>query len=426
MREHLQNTGQITILAVVMITVITLIIISSFAFLVISEQKMASGQIYSGKAYGFAEAGIEDALFRLNDNPQYGDPNANFSYTLPEGSISVTLETPETNHNLRYITSQGTVLGRIRTIKITAQMTVSEIGFHYAIQVGQGGFFMENNSEIIGNVYSNQNITGKSKTSSEITGSAYSVETISTVKTGEDAWANTLTDCNIGRDAYYQTESGCTVTGTRYPGSSPPDSLPLPSIDIEYWQEKAQEGGTINGDYIIAKDPSPFPLGPKEITGDLILPSNRSLLITGPLWIHGNIILNSGSSVDLDEDFEDEGTIILADNPQSKTDLGKVRINSNMSIEGTSAGGVILFVSTNTSLDLDNSAIDISSNTQAAIFYAQNGLLNLNANTHLQGATGYMIHINSNSSVTYNQGLADAKFTSGPGGEWEITSWEEI
>ena len=65
-------------------------------------------------------------------------------------------------------------------------------------------------------------------------------------------------------------------------------------------------------------------------------------------------------------------------------------------------------------------------NASGAIFYAHNGTAHINNNADLKEVTAYKLSLENLATVTYESGLADASFTSGPGGGWLINNWNEI
>ena len=44
----------------------------------------------------------------------------------------------------------------------------------------------------------------------------------------------------------------------------------------------------------------------------------------------------------------------------------------------------------------------------------------------LKEVSGYLIEAENSAEVTYETGLANLLFTSGPSGGWNLTDWEEI
>ena len=85
-----------------------------------------------------------------------------------------------------------------------------------------------------------------------------------------------------------------------------------------------------------------------------------------------------------------------------------------------------MFLSTNNSQDPASPAIDMSSNTSLAILYSSAGVTTINANTDVLEVTAYKLKINANATVSYQTGLANVNFTSGPGGTFAIKSWVEV
>mgnify|MGYP003343766782 FL=1 len=74
-----------------------------------------------------------------------------------------------------------------------------------------------------------------------------------------------------------------------------------------------------------------------------------------------------------------------------------------------------------------NSAIDIDNNILGDVLvYAGHGAIEMENNASLKEVTGYKIRIKNNAQVIYETGLASLLFTSGPGGGYEIESWDEV
>ena len=59
----------------------------------------------------------------------------------------------------------------------------------------------------------------------------------------------------------------------------------------------------------------------------------------------------------------------------------------------------------------NNTAIDLQSNTQDVLFYAQNGCVLVNANVIFNGALiGEQVKMENNTTVNYDQNLSKARF----------------
>jgi len=412
---------------VIIIVLSTLLVVAfSLTFITVNANRNLLSTIKSTQAYYASEAGIEDSLLRILDpDMDYFDTNslvvgdAQIDITITKISTSLTIESRANNSQI------------MRNLEVNARISSDEANFYYGVQVGEGGLTMSGNSQINGNIYSNGPITGSSNT--KIYGDAYSVVSIDTMniyKAGvEDgnAHANTLIDCDIENGAYYQNISGTTATNY-YPGSLDPELIPLPISDeqITSWKEDAVEGGTISGYSLNGESDS---LGPIKINGDMYITSNSELTQTGTIWVTGNITIDSNVIIELDSSYKTDSGIIIAD--------GKIDLSSNVVVCGsegydkggkcfTNEGSFLMFLSTNNSLDPGAPAISSISNSQAAILYTNNGLIKLDSNAQLKEVTGYALYFASNAVVNYASGLADAIFSSGPGGGWSIVSWKEV
>ncbi len=250
---------------------------------------------------------------------------------------------------------------------------------------------------------------------------------IDSVSIGASAHANTLSDCIISGDAYYQNIDAQTqVSGEKYPGSQDPATkdLPISLAQISEWEQGAEGGGVINGNYQPSADSV---LGPVKINGNLTFPGNGTVTIAGPVWVVGNILATNNVKIKLKSDLG-SGVAIVADNPADRDDQGKITLSNNTVTEDNSSG-YLLFVSVNESLDPYNPAITISNNvnsTQAqSIVFALSGLINISNNAKFKEISGYGLKLNNNTQIVYEQGLINASFSTGPGAGWQIESWQE-
>ena len=258
----------------------------------------------------------------------------------------------------------------------------------------------------------------------------------------EDAKASTIIDSQICGDAYYQsidsssldflnnpTAQTCgtpTTSGTAHPNSPDPpvENMPVSQGNIDQWKADAQAGGTIAGSYSITSNTS---LGPKEITGDLVMTSNnKTLTITGTIYVHGNIDISNGSAIRCTASYGTNSCVIVAD--------GWIHTSNNGIFAGSGTTGSFIMLLTTLPCDGSfetgcthhNGAVDVHNNATGVIFYAQNGKVNLHNGVNVTEVTAYKLALDNNAVVTYDQGLANAIFSSGPGGGYEILSWDEI
>jgi len=208
--------------------------------------------------------------------------------------------------------------------------------------------------------------------------------------------------------------------------NDPPQGLPISEGIIQEWKDDAAAGGTITGNYAVSSDVS---LGPKKITGDLDLTANnKTLTVTGTIYVQGNMSIGNGSMVRCDPSYASNSCVILND--------GWVHTRNNGIFSGSgSAGSYILLLSASacdgasTSPPCDtahhNAAIDLHNNADGAIFYAGHGLINVHNNVTVSELTAYRITLDNNATVTYESGLQNLQFTSGPSGGYEIKHWKE-
>ena len=256
-----------------------------------------------------------------------------------------------------------------------------------------------------------------------------------------NAKANTITDSKICGDAYYQTidsdsldfvnspSSPCPTpltNGTAYPDSSDPaaQSMPISQGNITDWENDAADGGTISGDLSITTNTS---LGPKKITGNLLMTSNnKTLTITGTVYVQGYIDVDNGSAIKCDASYGVNSCIIITD--------GWIHIANNGIFSGSGQSESFLMMLTASNCDGSfssgcthhDAAVDLHNNANAVIFYVPNGLLNLHNGVNVTEATAYKLSLDNGAIVTYDQGLANANFSSGPGASWQINDWKEV
>ncbi|MBI3671314.1 hypothetical protein HY249_00770 [Candidatus Azambacteria bacterium] len=259
-----------------------------------------------------------------------------------------------------------------------------------------------------------------------------------------DAKGSNITNSKVCGDAYYQTIDSSSssflnaptnppcnaplTNGVGYPGSTPPTPSQMPVSDGNFaqWKLDAQAGGTITGDYSITTNQS---LGPKYITGNLLMNSNnKTLTVTGTIYVAGNIDISNGSSIVCDPGYGPNSCIVVAD--------GWIKTQNNSTFRGSGSSGSFLLLATTVLCDgtgaqttcsaNNNNAIDVYNNATGVIFYASSGVVKLHNEVNITQATAYKLKIENNGTVTYNQGLVNASFSSGPSAGWKIYNWKEV
>ncbi|MFA6386714.1 MAG: choice-of-anchor R domain-containing protein [Candidatus Paceibacterota bacterium] len=190
-------------------------------------------------------------------------------------------------------------------------------------------------------------------------------------------------------------------------------SYPISDANIVDWQATATSGGTYTGDYNV--NWAGATLGPKKIIGNLNVSGGGTLTITGTLWVTGNIVLNGGGLIKLASNYGTNDGVILSD--------GSIAISGGGHAAGSGTTGSYIML---LSLDNSSSAISVSGGAGAVVVYAPYGTVAISGGASLKEATGYRMTIVGGSSITYESGLTDNNFSSGPSGTWNIDSWKEV
>lgn len=414
--------GFVVILFSLMVMAVTAAIALSAAFLTLGQQKISYNIIKSTQAYYTAESGIEDIILRLSKNVQWTTP-----YVLAIGGGSTTVQISSAISGSRTIISNGNERNRFRKLNIVYQVTTSQISFFYGVQAGDGGVEMGNNSRIKGNIFSNGSViseTGIGYIDNNII-VAHNGNKIDGLDIGQDALVYSCVDSTVHRNLIYVppgVKTSCSVTGSTSTRTQEiePEEFPISQNQIDKWKQEAENGGIISGNYTISGKITQN-LGPKKITGDLLIDNNAILNMTGTIWVVGNLRIDNGATIKLDlNSYGSKSGVIVVD--------GKIKVKPGTHLEGSEEEeSYLLLLSTNPEvLDRTNPAIDADNNTDAAIFYTTQGLIVLRNNIKAREVTGYKVFLDNNAEILYEAGLAEAFFTSGPGGSWEVASWKEI
>ena len=163
-------------------------------------------------------------------------------------------------------------------------------------------------------------------------------------------------------------------------------------------------------------------LGPKKIACNLIVKSTSAeLTVAGPLWITGNITTQTSPKIKMRSSLGSQNVPIIADNPDNPTGSGIVSIGQGTLFEGSgSPNSFVFLISQNRSAEQggSTSAIDIRQGVSALVVYASHGLVTLSQSVHIKEVTGYKVALSQSAQVTYDEGLPNSAFQSGPGASW--------
>lgn len=445
-----RQSGQAMLISIVFFLFISLSVVSGLVLSPLREYRNANLNLNSKKSYVLAESGVEDAFYRLKNDLPIDETEI---LTLDSNTATTSITSVG---NERDIVSLGNVTSSERKVKLSLKTGGVGVSFHYGVQVGQGGLEMSNSSKIIGNVYSSGNIIGTN--SARIQGSAIAsgpTGIIDGIDIDEDSWSHTIrgistvgrnathsvlqntsvtgnvvadsiSNCTIGGTAKYDTRTSCTVSGTTTTPNPdvfvPAATLPLPISEdqIDAWEQEAVSGGTVGSQIFNEGTRS---LGPKKVNGDLILSNTAELVVTGTLWVTGEIKLSNTAILRLDPSYGSSSGVVLAGIDESVS-AGYIEIsNSAQALGSGSAGSHIMLLSQR---EMGSNAIKTANSSAAAILYAGEGQIEITNSAALKEVTAYKLKITNIATVTYETGLANTNFTSGPSGGWAISAWKEV
>lgn len=204
---------------------------------------------------------------------------------------------------------------------------------------------------------------------------------------------------------------------------SNPSTLPMPvsQANIDQWKLEAESGGsttTLNIGWAGGT------IGNKRITGNLTVSGGGTLIVTGTLWVEGYVTVSGGGKIKLSPSLGQNSAVILTDK--------YAQINGGGTFEGSGTpGSYPVLVSTSvcpstTPCTDNNSAISLSGGAGAVILIAPFGKISINGGSGARAVTGDSIYISGGGVVTYETGLAELSFSSGPSGGWSIDGWGEL
>lgn len=239
---------------------------------------------------------------------------------------------------------------------------------------------------------------------------------------GGDAWAHQVENSTVNGTIYCQaSESNNKPCNTSRPD---PVQQPFPISDgnVADWKQEAEAGGVHAGNLAVGTWPNQnMTRGPQKIEGDLTVGSGGTLTVAGTLWVTGNLVLNGGGTIRMSPGYGDATSVIVVDGRVTATGGGAFVDNGL---------NYILIITTSACPDAPGcngkAAIEASGGSDAVIYNAQRGTIEISGGAYLNQATADTLIISGGSEVHYETGMADMNFSSGPSGSWGIESWDEI
>lgn len=148
--------------------------------------------------------------------------------------------------------------------------------------------------------------------------------------------------------------------------------------------------------------------------------------MNGTIWVTGQITLSQNSTIKLSAGYGSLSGVVMAGTLGSST-AGYIDAQNGSFIFGSGTPGsyLMLLSQRNSSTDV---AINVANTAAGAIFYAGYGVIDVSNIATAKELTAYKIHLNQNAVITYESGLADAQFSSGPGAGWSLSdgTWQLI
>lgn len=415
--------GAALLIAILFFLIISVTIVVGSSGTVIADRKSAQNLIKSKASYFVSEAGVEDVLYRIIKSKNYSDTE---TLTL-DGNIASVIVTGD---GTKEVVATGNASNLIRKIK-TNLIAGTGASFHYGVQVGEGGLVMSNTSRVDGNVFSNGQIKGSN--SNIINGdviSAGSYGLVADINSAGSVYSHAITSSIVDQNAYYQTISATSVGGTSNPGSQDQSVAPMPISDakIEEWKSEALMGG-------VYSSPCPYytigtiSIGPRKINCDLHIGNEDTITLNGNVWVSGNIYISNHAILKINPSLGDKTVVMIADKETDRSSSGNIYLKNHPEFFGTgSEKSYILLISKNNNAETGGDDDTINSENGVSgkvILYAPHGKINLENNSNIKGASAYKIKLGNSARITYEIGIANLLFTSGPSGGYHIDNWQE-
>jgi len=421
--------GQAMLIVVFIFLVILVSLVVGVAVTELSVKRVVRGLERSTQAYAVAESLLEDNIYRLNNSYAVATLE-----TMSLGGFTAFATTTNTQTGKNIIVG-GNADSRVRRVEANLVLG-SGAAFNFGVQTDVGGFVMENNSKVNGNLFSNGTIIGSN--SNLVNGDAISAGPVGLIEglhaTGT-AYAHTIKNSDIDKNAHYFSDAtliNTTVDGVKFPGSSDQSTSTLPITDaqVTQWEQDAEAGGIINGPcpYVIDDDVT---IGPVKINCNVeISGTNFTVNLAGMVWVVGNITFKNSPTIKVDPSLLDLSVAMIADNPSDRSASSTILIQNSTEFENSGTeGSYILLISQNNSAENGGNVAAITLEQSAngdVLVYAGHGEVLLKNSADLREVTGWRVRLQNFSQVTYKSGLASLLFTSGPGGGYEISTWEEV
>ncbi len=240
---------------------------------------------------------------------------------------------------------------------------------------------------------------------------------------------NVTPTVNVGNHAYYQALNGtvrantsgtpetCTTTPGTYCHPNTPEETPaqFPLTSAQINQLELGAGSTTVGTQTFISGNTN--LGPVVINGDLYISNTAIVTLTGTIWVKGNIVMSNSGKIVLSDSYGTDSGVIIAHDPSNPTSKGKIYVSNSAQILGNSNPDTFILAIA-MSNDLSSSVVGLSNSQVGSIYYAPNGLVSVSNSASMKELVAKKITTANSATITYDQGLVNEFFSSGPGGSW--------
>lgn len=235
-----------------------------------------------------------------------------------------------------------------------------------------------------------------------------------------DAWSYEVKNSNVAGTIYCFAGTSNNKACNTSRSVPVEQAFPVSDGNIVDWKNEALSGGSTS---TISLGNGTHTLGPIKINGDLSIGSGGMLNLNGTVYVTGNILVNGGAIVRVNPTLSNKSVVLLAD--------GKVKSNGGGQFQGSgSTGSYIILVTTsacpNSAGCSGENAVEVSGGTGAVVINAQKGTLEFSGGAQAKQATANKIIMSGGTTVTYESGLVNPVFNSGPSGAWNVSSWKEV
>lgn len=198
-------------------------------------------------------------------------------------------------------------------------------------------------------------------------------------------------------------------------------NLPISTEVIQDWRNEAEAGGVCgppqcdsSGNLSVTDTVS---IGPKKIPGNLTFSNGATLIVTGTLWVVGDITFENNCTVRLSAGYGTLSGVVVGDDD--------ITVSNNCSFDGSGTSGSYIMLLSDKNIPSSN-AITVSNNSLGVIYYAPRGRIHFSNGATAKEATAYGITLDNNAIITYESGLANIQFSSGPSGGYDIKHWKKV